>query len=156
MIAEEILAELRGAGALVEARGDVLHVEAAPGTLTPDRLRSLRELKPALLRLLAPSGVVGSLGGALQAPSKVVAGDGWPPESLDAEQRFGCWHARLYPFIGKTVSTPRGAGRLVQVFPDRASVILPGEAQVGVFLPDELWPLGRPRPVVPTLCHETH
>ena len=71
-----------------------------------------------------------------------VAAHGWPPESLDAESRLGCWHARLYPFIGKAVSTPRGAGRLVQVFPERASVILPGEAQIGVFLPGELCPLG--------------
>jgi hypothetical protein len=69
---------------------------------------------------------------------ELVAADGWPPKSLDLERRFGGWHARLYPFIGETVSTPCGCGQLVQVFPDRASVILPGEAQVGVFLPEEL------------------
>jgi hypothetical protein len=34
--------------------------------------------------------------------------------------------------------TPRGAGQLVQVFSDRASVILQGEAEVAVFLPEEL------------------
>jgi hypothetical protein len=65
-------------------------------------------------------------------------------------------HARLNPFIGKAISTPRGAGRLVQVFPEPASVILPGEAHVGVFLPEELKPPGSQRPPVPTLCHEAH
>ncbi len=31
---------------------------------------------------------------------------------------------KLYPLIGKRVQTPRGAGRLWQVFRDRAAVIL--------------------------------
>jgi hypothetical protein len=51
----------------------------------------------------------------------LLAADGWSPATLDAERRFGRWHARLYPFIGEAVSTPRGHGRLVQVFPERAS-----------------------------------
>ncbi len=65
------------------------------------------------------------------------------------------WHARLYPFIGRTVSTPRGAGQLVQVFSDRASVILQGEAEVGVFLPEELSPPGGalPPPSPPRARH---
>lgn len=125
MIAEQVLEELRTAGVLVEARGEVLHIEAPQGVLSPDRIRSLRELKSELLRL--------------------ISADGWPPESLDSERRFGSWHARLYPFVGETVSTPRGAGRLVQVFPERASVILPGEERIGVFLPGEVLPARRHR-----------
>jgi hypothetical protein len=33
---------------------EVLHVEAPRGALSPERVRSLRRLKPALLRLVAP------------------------------------------------------------------------------------------------------
>ena len=87
----------------------------------------------------------------------LVATDGWPPESRDAERRFDSWHARLYFFIGRTVSTPRWAGRLVQVFPERASVILPGEAQVGLFVPEEIrrsaTRLESPARPVPAVCH---
>jgi hypothetical protein len=91
---------------------------------------------------LALSGVAAEL-------VDLLAADGWPPESLDADRRFGRWHARLYPFIGRTVSTPRGAGRLVQIFPKRASVILPAEEQIGVFLPAELRPLASSQAAVP-------
>lgn len=117
-----------------------MHVEApADGLLPPELLAELRARKPEILCLLQSEG------------QHQAAGDGWPPESLDAERRFGRWHARLYPFIGRTVSTPRGDGRLVQVFPERASVILPGEVQVGVFLPEDLKPPGGQQPSVPTL-----
>lgn len=51
----------------------------------------------------------------------------WPCASLEAEKRFGQPQARLYPFIGRQVRTPRGTGRLLQVFSDRAVVLLDGE-----------------------------
>ena len=53
-MAEELLEELRRCGVQVEARGEVLHVEAPRGALSPELVRSLRRLKPALLRLVAP------------------------------------------------------------------------------------------------------
>ena len=56
MMAEELLEELRRCGVQVEARGEVLHVEAPRGALSPELVRSLRRLKPALLRLVAPEG----------------------------------------------------------------------------------------------------
>ncbi|HVR10577.1 MAG TPA: hypothetical protein VMW75_21205 [Thermoanaerobaculia bacterium] len=99
---------------------DGLVVKGRRSALTPDLKQAIRDHKAELVSL--------------------VAADGWPPESLDAERRFGRWHARLYPLIGKTVATPRGAGRLAQVFPERGSVILPDEAVVGVFAPEELRP----------------
>jgi len=127
-----LIADLRGRGFVLEPRGERLHVEApADGVLPPDLLTELRARKPEILCLLQ-----------IESEHLAAAADGWPPESLDAVRRFRSWHARLYPFLGKTVSTPRGAGRLVQVFPERASVILPGEARVGVFLPEFLCPLG--------------
>jgi len=116
--------------------GDSLRVTGPRSAMTPDLERAIRDHKAELAELVAAAG--------------------WPPESFDAERRFASWHARLYPFIGRTVSTPRGAGELVQVFPERASVILPGEAQVGVFLPEELWPLGAPRPSGPYCTERRH
>ncbi len=74
----EVLAELRRRGVLVEARGEVLHVEAPRGTISPEMLRRLRQLKPELLRLAAvapaPPTVGDGLGGvsAVQ-PSLLVA-----------------------------------------------------------------------------------
>lgn len=74
----EVLEELRRRGVLVEARGEVLHVEAPRGTISPEMLRRLRQLKPELLRLVAmapaPPTVGDGLGGvsAVQ-PSLLVA-----------------------------------------------------------------------------------
>jgi hypothetical protein len=54
MMAEELLEELRRCGAQVEARGEMLHVEAPRGAVSPELVQSLRKLKPDLLRLVAP------------------------------------------------------------------------------------------------------
>ena len=51
-------------------------------------------------------------------PSLSPVADAWPPASLDAERRFGQPHAKLFPFIGRKVRTPNGAGVLIQVFAD--------------------------------------
>ena len=59
-------AELRRCGVQVVARGEVLHVEAPRDALSPKLVQSLRRLKPALLRLVAPEAawIVGeTLGG---------------------------------------------------------------------------------------------
>jgi hypothetical protein len=78
VIAAAVLAELRRRGVLVEARGEMLHVEAPRGTISPEILRRLRQLKPELLRLVAmapaPPTVGDGLGGvsAVQ-PSLLVA-----------------------------------------------------------------------------------
>jgi hypothetical protein len=76
VIAAEVLAELRRRGVLVEARGDVLHVEAPRGALSAELVRSMRELRPELLRLmaLAPRTVGDALGGVSEVePSLLVA-----------------------------------------------------------------------------------
>jgi hypothetical protein len=76
VIAEDVLAELRRRGVQVEARGDVLHVEAPRGLLSPELVESLRRLKPELLRLvaLAPGTVGEALGGVSEVqPSLMVA-----------------------------------------------------------------------------------
>ncbi len=51
----------------------------------------------------------------------------WPSGSHGAVEKFGDWSARLYPFIGRTVRTPKGLGELLQVFRDRATVLLDSE-----------------------------
>jgi TubC N-terminal docking domain len=134
MTAQTLLATLgrRDLSVVVE-EGDSLRVTGPRSAMTPDLEQAIREHKAELVEL--------------------VASDGWPPESLDAERRFGAWHARLYPFIGRTVSTPCGDGRLVQVFPERANVILPGMAQAGVFLPEELRPSRGPHAAVFRRAH---
>ncbi|HVT16280.1 MAG TPA: hypothetical protein VHQ90_08915 [Thermoanaerobaculia bacterium] len=103
MHVEAILAELETRGVELRAAGDRLQfrpVEAVP----PELVEEIRAHKAELLRRLPPGAVF-----------SCFDRKGWPPESIDAEQRFGQWHARLYPFLGKTVATPAGPGRLVQV-----------------------------------------
>jgi hypothetical protein len=77
MMAEELLEELRRCGVQVEARGEVLHVEAPRGALSPELRQSLRRLKPALLQLVAPAAartVSETLGGVSESgPSQLIA-----------------------------------------------------------------------------------
>jgi hypothetical protein len=62
----------------VEARGEVLHVEAPRGALSPELVRSLRRLKPALMRLVAPeaSRTVGeTLGGVSETAGSLLTAE---------------------------------------------------------------------------------
>jgi hypothetical protein len=74
VIADEVLEELRRRGVRVEARGEVLHVEAPRGTLSPALVESLRELKLELLRLVAPAPrtVGDALGGVSEVQASVL------------------------------------------------------------------------------------
>ena len=71
----QLLEELRRCGVQVEARGEVLHVEAPRGALSPELVRSLRRLKPALLRLVAreASRPVGEALGARVGDQRIAA-----------------------------------------------------------------------------------
>ncbi len=77
MMAEELLEELRRCDVQVEACGKVFQVEAPRGALSPELLRSLRRLKPALLQLVAPTAaqtVSETLGGVSESgPSQLMA-----------------------------------------------------------------------------------
>jgi len=67
----------------------------------------------------------------------------WPSECLDYERRFGQPHARLFPLIGKRVTTPRGDGMLLQVFSSQVTVALdrrPG-AVVDIVPPEDVRPI---------------
>lgn len=65
----------------------------------------------------------------------------WPEASRDAVQSFRFPCARLYPFLGREILTPEGSGQLLQVFPERLTVVLdPQPERASVFLPSELRP----------------
>jgi hypothetical protein len=50
----------------------------------------------------------------------------WPSESLENEQRFGYYHARLFPFVERRVWTPAGTGKLYRTSADYSEIILDG------------------------------
>lgn len=64
--------------------------------------------------------------------------DGWPPECLASERLYGTRAARLYPLLGKRVTTPAGSGVLLQAFSSRAAVLVNGA--VLHLKPEELSP----------------
>ncbi len=88
---------------------------------------SLKNL--ARMRLYALSRVFqapGTPGTPLEHPDGHRPWVRWPPECLASEERFGQPHARLFPLIGREVSTPDGRGTLVQVFAARSAVVIAG------------------------------
>jgi hypothetical protein len=77
-----------------------------------------------------------------ERPAAPAEQRGWPPVSLDAERRFGRPHAKLFPFIGRKVRTPTGTGTLLQVFSDRATVLLDSElSRCSFFSPGQIEPV---------------
>lgn len=75
---------------------------------------------------------------AALAMLRAEAADGWPPESLRCEARFGHRAARLYPFLGRPVQTSAGPARLIQVIEARCRVRLDAEPDRLVEVPAEL------------------
>jgi hypothetical protein len=68
--------------------------------------------------------------------------DNWPDSSLDAQQRFGQPHGKLFPFLGRKVRTPCGPGTLLQVFAERVTVLLDSQmSQCSFFRPAEIEPI---------------
>lgn len=121
MNAEELLAEVEALGVAVslDREGILLRPRSL---LTPELIEALRAHKEALRGLVELRG--------------------WPEASREAVRSFGLPHARLYPFIGRTVTTPDGPGTLLQVFSERAAVLFDDGAERRVFhyLPSELTP----------------
>jgi len=112
---------------------DRLIEELEAGTWTVEQVRPgdwpQRSIEPQeVLRRSSPS-----------SPSGV-----WPPASLDAERRFGQPHARLFELVGGKVRTPEGPGTLLQVFSDRATVLLDSElSKCSFFAPSEIEPVAQ-------------
>jgi lauroyl/myristoyl acyltransferase len=65
-----------------------------------------------------------------------------PQAARDSEQRFGQSHAKLFPFIGRKVRTPKGPGTLIQVFAARVTVVLDADLdKCSRFAPIEIEPV---------------
>lgn len=118
MDAMQILDELEAREIRVRVEGQGIELVGPRGALTPELEVEIRRRKPELVEVLS-----------LQS---------WPEASRDAVREYRVPHARLYPFLGRRVLSPRGRGRLLQVFADRAVVNLAG--RVSVFLPSEVRP----------------
>ena len=124
MTAVEVLQQVRSLGVSLEVEGGSLRLRPR-SALTPELVGALREHKPEVLQILRSGG--------------------WPVECLEAERRFGQFHARLFPWLDKLVETPMGRGRLLQVFAERVAVSLDGSQGTLTFLlPEEIRPLGVP------------
>lgn len=127
MDALEILESLRGLGITVHVVGpDRLRLEPA-SRIPPEMVPRILEAKGAILEELR------------SRTSEEPIGDG---PSLEAELRFGQSHARLFPFIGRKVRTPRGSGTLLQVFADTATVVLDSDlSRCCFYAPAEIEPI---------------
>jgi hypothetical protein len=58
----------------------------------------------------------------LKAPSARPDEARWSVASLKAKRQFGQTHARLFPLIGRRVSTPQGVGVLLSVYAELCEV----------------------------------
>ncbi len=122
----EIVSRLEQAGGILSLNGDQIEYAIPKGNREAqallDKLRKQRDRVTELL---------------LQREAKA-----WPSQSLDIERRFGQPHAKLFPFIGRKVRTPNGAGVLIQVFADRVTVLLDSElGKCAAFAPGEVEPV---------------
>jgi hypothetical protein len=72
MTLPEILTVVRTAGIQLEARGERLHVEAPPGTVTPALRAALVTHKVELLAVLSPSRSFVALKGGLTVPAEAL------------------------------------------------------------------------------------
>lgn len=131
MDANTLFKRLQELGCELQADGDRLRVDAPKGILSDELCEAIRRHKPEIVALLQS-----------REKENVRNLDVWPAESLEAESRFGCPEARLYPFLGKTVQTPQGAGVLWQVLSkERVGVVIEnGERRVVYFSLPEIGP----------------
>jgi hypothetical protein len=120
MTALDVLSELRRVGGTLTITGDRLRCKAPPGALTVKLRIAMRERKSELIDLLSDHS---------SPPS---------PMSRVLVSRV----TRLYPLLGRAVTTPLDPGRLWQVFSSRIGVVLDASpAQVVFFLdPDQIQP----------------
>jgi len=147
MTAETLVAALEQEGVRLRVEGEKLKLEA-PANKIPaqETIAGLRENKAAILEYLrarvpTPESQFVSLSDPMACKTDKL--EHWPSESLDIERRFGQPHAKLFPFIGHKVRTPRGHGTPLQVFAERATVLLDSERDGSCtrFLPTEISPV---------------
>jgi hypothetical protein len=146
MTAESLVAELEQVGVSLKAEGEKLKLQVPADKIpSPETIAGLRQNKAAVLEYLRERGQPREIQ-FVSLPEPILRKtdklETWRLESLDAELRFGQPHARLFPFIGRKVRTPNGPGTLLQVFANRAIVLLDSERDEPCvrFLPHEVIP----------------
>jgi hypothetical protein len=93
MTLEALMAETDRLGIRLEARGELLHVDAPAGVVTPELRDALSCFKPVLLSLLSPVTQFVSLKGGLVLPVPAIA------LAIDLERRgFRLWLDRNQQF----------------------------------------------------------
>ena len=120
MTVVEAVRTIKSVGGRVRPMGDFIRCrvpDPAP-PLVDQAVEVLRQQKAEALRLL-------------REPA-------WPAEAYAAQRHFGVPSAKLYPFLNRSVATPDGVGRLLQVFDDRVTVHFKGEVKTRMFRPDEI------------------
>ena len=146
MTPETLVATLEQGGVRLRIEGERLKLEA-PADRVPDpaTIAGLRENKAAIVEYLRgrsqPRGIQFS---SFPDPiaRKTEKLESWPPESFEVERRFAQPHAKLFPFLGRKVRTPSGPGTLLQVFADRATVLLDSElSRCSFFSPKQIEPV---------------
>jgi hypothetical protein len=123
----------------------VLELERVGGTLSlsGDRVeytipRESHKAHDLLLELRSQRDTVAEV---LRSRRKQKAQD-LLPASSDRMSRFGHEYVWLFPYIGRKVRTPRGSGTLLQVFADRATVVLDCQLlECALFEPTEIDPV---------------
>jgi hypothetical protein len=109
----QVVSRLEKTGGRLALDGDRIHYAIPAGdSEAHNLLDELRKHRTAVKELLR---------------ERLTGDNGWPPESRDAEWRFGQPHAKLFPFLGRKVRTPSGPGTLLQVFAERVRVLLDSE-----------------------------
>jgi hypothetical protein len=139
MNAAKLISELRQQGIEVSAENNMLRCRAPKGVLTPEICKSLAEYKERILTILREKQDQDSAIPEAQVDlrSSSEADQSWPAECLECEKRIGQKHARLFPLLGRRVSTSVGSGTLWQVFQQRAAVLI---ADNLIFIhPDKVW-----------------
>jgi hypothetical protein len=126
MVAEQLIETLERDGIRLRADSERLKLEA-PADRIPNEetLAGLRQNRAGILACLrARTG--SSQFSSLPEPRAWKTGkqNTWPVSSVEAETQFCQPHAKLFPFIGRKVRTPKGVGTLIQAFAAGCTVLL--------------------------------
>jgi hypothetical protein len=162
VIAAQLFTSLARQGFTLAAEGNGIRI--SPASRLTDALRQdIREHKAELLAILLapaaplPSPRLAQPSSEVEDPWRYWRGVTWPKSCLESERLFGQPHARLFPLVpcgnypdaptGR-VMTLNGPGRLLQVFAERAAVVLDaGLPNKMTFLhPSQVWSVAQTFP----------
>jgi hypothetical protein len=140
MIAETLVNALEQEGIRLRVEGKRLKLEAPVNKVpSPETIARLRENKAAVVEYIRGRSLShGIQFFSFSEPSRRKT------EKLESLSPSTQLHIKLFPFIGRKVRTPGGLGTLLQVFADRATVVLDSKlCQCSFFAPGEIAPVSR-------------